>query len=29
MKEIVLSDLINQQKVGHYQKFILVNCLLL
>ena len=29
MKEIVLSDLINQQKVGPYQKFILVTCLLL
>ncbi|EPL1678008.1 hypothetical protein KG210_003706, partial [Acinetobacter baumannii] len=27
MKEIVLSDLINQQKVGPYQKFILVICL--
>ncbi|MBP1494198.1 MFS transporter [Acinetobacter nosocomialis] len=29
MKEVALSDLINQQKVGRYQKFILVTCLLL
>ncbi len=29
MKEVALSDLINQQKVGRYQKFILITCLLL
>lgn len=29
MKEVALSDLINQQKVGPYQKFILITCLLL
>ncbi|MHA3114015.1 MFS transporter [Acinetobacter sp. ANC 4193] len=29
MKEVALGDLINQQKVGRYQKFILVICLLL
>lgn len=29
MKEVVLNDLIDQQKLGAYQKFILVVCLLL
>ncbi|MHA3058788.1 MFS transporter [Acinetobacter sp. ANC 5584] len=29
MKEVALGDLINQQKVGRYQKFILIICLLL
>lgn len=29
MKEVALNDLIDQQKVGRYQKFILMTCLLL
>ena len=28
-EKVALSDLINQQKVGRYQKFILITCLLL